>query len=181
MRDCWTPAEAHRGALAHQRTFKASGQPLFSMVEARFRQITSEGITAKALAPPVSGGTSRGISAVLGAYDPTTNPNMQRASRPVRPNEGSGPRSCVCLRKASGHLSHAFFCSFHLSRHFVWEVMEPLSPFVSMVERFRDQPIGSQISEENPAFTRMKAGTATKLLWRERKKLRKTNMEQRVH
>lgn len=45
----------------------------------------------------------------------------------------------------------------------------------SMVERFRDQPIISQISKENPAFSRMEAGTATKLLWRERKKLRKTN------
>lgn len=44
-----------------------------------------------------------------------------------------------------------------------------------MVERFRDQPIGSEISEENPAFTRMRAGTATTLLWRERKKLLKTN------
>lgn len=53
--------------------------------------------------------------------------------------------------------------------------MEPLSPTDSMVEHFRDQPIGSQISEENPAFTRREAGTATKLLWRERKELGKTN------
>ena len=53
--------------------------------------------------------------------------------------------------------------------------MEPLSPADSMVERFRNRPIGSQIWEENPAFARMEAGTATKLLWRERKKLRKTN------
>lgn len=44
-----------------------------------------------------------------------------------------------------------------------------------MVEHFRNRPIGSQISEENPAFALMKAGTATKLQWRERKKLRKTN------
>lgn len=53
--------------------------------------------------------------------------------------------------------------------------METLSLADSMVEIFRDQPIGSQISKENPAFTRMEAGAATKLLWRERKKLRKTN------
>lgn len=53
--------------------------------------------------------------------------------------------------------------------------MEPLSPADSMVEHFGDRPIGSQISEGNPAFTRMEAGTATKLLWRERKKLRKAN------
>ncbi|KAG8514880.1 ATP synthase F(0) complex subunit C1, mitochondrial [Galemys pyrenaicus] len=40
-----------------------------------------------------------------------------------------------------------------------------------MVERLRNRPIGSQISEANPAFTRMEAGSATKLLWGERKKL----------
>lgn len=44
-----------------------------------------------------------------------------------------------------------------------------------MVEHFRNRPIGSQISKENPAFAHMEAGTATKLLWRERKKFRKTN------
>ena len=53
--------------------------------------------------------------------------------------------------------------------------MEPLSPADSMVEHFRNRPIGSQISKENPAFAHMEAGTATKLLWRERKKFRKTN------
>ena len=42
-----------------------------------------------------------------------------------------------------------------------------------MVEHFRNRPIGSQISKENPAFAHMEAGTATKLLWRERKKFRK--------
>lgn len=33
-----------------------------------------------------------------------------------------------------------------------------------MVEHFRNRPIGSQISKENPAFALMEAGTATKLL-----------------
>ena len=68
-----------------------------------------------------------------------------------------------------------FSSAFHLGRHFVGKVMEPLSPAVSMVERFRNRPIRSHISEANPAFALMEAGTATKLLWRERKKFRKTN------
>lgn len=95
--------------LAQQRTFKASGRPLLLSRPVvglySFPQITSAGIAAKALAPPAPEGTSRGISTVLGAYDPTTNPDMQRASRPERPNEGLGPRSCVCVRKASGYLT----------------------------------------------------------------------------
>lgn len=68
-----------------------------------------------------------------------------------------------------------FSSAFHLGRHFVGKVMEPLGPADSMVEHFRNRPIGSQISKENPAFAHMEAGTATKLLWRERKKFRKTN------
>lgn len=58
--------------------------------------------------------------------------------------------------------------------------MEPLNLADSMVEHFRDQPIGSQISEESPASTRKEAGNATKLLWRERKKLPKTNEKRRL-
>uniref|UniRef100_A0A8D2DIT8 ATP synthase lipid-binding protein n=1 Tax=Sciurus vulgaris TaxID=55149 RepID=A0A8D2DIT8_SCIVU len=46
-----------------------------------------------------------------------------------------------------------------------------------MVEYFGDRPIVTQISGESPAFTRIEAGIATKLLWRERKKLQKTNQK----
>ena len=80
----------------------------------------------------------------------------------------------VCVRRPV--ISPTLFsAAFHLGRHFVRDVIEPLSPADSVIEHFRDRPIGSQISEENSAFTRTEAGTATKLLWRERKKLRKTN------
>lgn len=44
-----------------------------------------------------------------------------------------------------------------------------------MVEHFRYRPIITQISGDSPAFTRIEAGIATKLLWRERKKLPKAN------
>lgn len=80
-----------------------------------------------------------------------------------RSNEVSGPRSGVCLRKASGHLlplsAASIFVAILSGR--LWNL---LSPADSMVEHFREQPIGSQIWGANPASTRGEAGNDTKLL-----------------
>lgn len=49
-----------------------------------------------------------------------------------------------------------------------------------MVKHFEIRPIVTPISEKEPAFIRKEAGIATKLLWRERKKLKKTNKKDGV-
>lgn len=117
---------------------------------------------------------------VVGPSGWTTNPNVQHAPRSEPPNEGAEPMSRVRLRQATGRLSHAFFFRLHLRRHFMLKVVEPPSLIDSMVEHFGVRPILTPISEKEPAFIRKEAGIATKLLWRERKKLKMTNRKDGV-
>lgn len=105
---------------------------------------------------------------------------MQRAPRSEPPNEGVEPMSRVRLRQAAGRLSYAFFFRLCLGRHFMLKAVEPPSLIDSMVEHFGVRPILTTISEKEPAFIRKEAGIATKLLWRERKKLKMTNKKERV-
>lgn len=49
-----------------------------------------------------------------------------------------------------------------------------------MVEHFGVRPILTPTSEKEPAFIRKEAGIATKLLWRERMKLKMTNKKEGV-
>jgi hypothetical protein len=134
----------------------------------------------KGVGSPCQEATSRGMSVVLESLDRTTRPNMQCAPRSKRPNEGLEPLSRVSLRQAAGCHSHAFFFRLHLGRHFVLKVVEPLSLVDSMVKHFGIRPIVTPNSEKEPAFIRKEAGIATKLLWRERKKLKKTNKKDGV-
>lgn len=134
----------------------------------------------KGVGSPCQEATSRGMSVVLKSSDRTTKPNMQCAPRSKRPNEDSEPTLRVRLRQAGGSHSHAFFFRLHLGRHFVLKVVEPLSLVDSMVKHFGIRPIVTTISEKDPAFIRKEAGIATKLLWRERKKLKKTNKKDEV-